>query len=268
MGSPMQLNTDKMLAEVDGGIGWVTYNNPARHNAISLEMWEAQGTILESFQNDDDVRAVVLRGAGGKAFVSGADISEFESKRATVEQREHYAHVSAHAGRWLGRLDKPLIAMIQGYCIGGGLATALAADVRFATPGSRFGIPAAKLGLGYDYGGIATLARLVGPSVARDILFSARFLDADEALRVGLINFVVEDDALESRVRDYAGLVCANAPLTVRLCKAAINEFERDPGERDLAKLEAMVNACFESEDYKEGRRAFMAKRRPNFRGA
>ena len=267
MGSrPLELKTDKMLAEVDGGIGWVTYNNPARHNAISLEMWQAQGTILESFQNDGDVRVVVLRGAGGKAFVSGADISEFESKRATAEQREHYARVSTEGSRWLTRLDKPLIAMIQGYCIGG--ATALAADVRFATPGSRFGIPAAKLGLGYDYGGIATLARLVGPSVARDILFSARFLDAQEALRAGLVNFVVEDDALEARVRDYAGLVSANAPLTVRLCKAAISEFERNPGEPNLAKLEAMVNACFESEDYKEGRRAFMEKRRPNFRGA
>ena len=268
MGSrPMQLNTDKMLAEVDAGIGWVTYNNPARHNAISLEMWEAQAAILECFQNDDDVRVVVLRGAGGKAFVSGADISEFETKRATVEQREHYANVSAASTRWLGKLDKPLIAMIQGYCVGGGLATALAADVRFATPGSRFGIPAAKLGLGYDYGGIAALARLVGPSVARDILFSARLLDADEALRVGLVNAVVEDDALEARVREYAGLVSANAPLTVRLCKAALNEFERNPDERDLARVRDMVDACFDSEDYKEGRRAFMEKRPPHFRG-
>ena len=215
----------------------------------------------------DDVRVVVLRGAGGKAFVSGADISEFESKRANAEQREHYANVSAAGNRWLSKLEKPLIAMIQGYCIGGGLATALAADVRFATPGSQFGIPAAKLGLGYGYGGVAALAGLVGPSVARDILFSARFLDAEEALRVGLINFVVEDDALEARVREYAGLVSANSPLTVRLCKAAVNEFERNPGERDLAKLREMVNACFDSEDYKEGRRAFMEKRRPNFRG-
>ena len=263
----MELRTDKMLAEVDDGIGWLTYNNPARHNAISLEMWEAQGTILERFQDDDDVRVVVLRGAGGKAFVSGADISEFESKRATPEQREHYANVSAAGSRWLSKLDKPLIAMIQGYCIGGGLATALAADVRFATPGSRFGIPAAKLGLGYDYGGIAALARLVGPSVARDILFSARLLDAEAALRVGLVNSVVEDDVIEARVREYAGLISANAPLTVRLCKAAVNEFERNPGERDLAKLDEMVAACFDSEDYREGRRAFMEKRRPRFRG-
>jgi enoyl-CoA hydratase len=263
----MELKTDKMLADVNDGIGWVTYNNPARRNAISLEMWEALGTILESFQHDDAVRVVVLRGAGGKAFVSGADISEFESKRANAEQREQYAKASANGNRWLRALEKPLIAMIQGYCIGGGLATALAADVRFATPGAQFGIPAAKLGLGYAYGGVATLARLVGPSVARDILFTARFLDAEEALRVGLINFVVEDDALEARVRDYARMISANAPLTVRACKAALKEFERNPADRDMAKLEAMVNACFDSEDYKEGRRAFMEKRTPQFRG-
>ena len=139
----MELKTDKMLADVDDGIGWVTYNNPARRNAISLEMWEALGTSLEHFQNDDDVRVVVLRGAGGKAFVSGADISEFESKRANAEQREQYGKASALGNRWLRILEKPLIAMIQGYCIGGGLATALAADVRFATPGSVLGIPAA-----------------------------------------------------------------------------------------------------------------------------
>lgn len=263
----MKLETDKMLAEVTDGIGWVTFNNPARRNAISLEMWEGLGTILEHFQSDDDVRVVVLKGAGGKAFVSGADISEFESKRATAEQREQYGKASARGNRWLRILDKPLIAMIQGYCIGGGLATALAADVRFATPGSKFGIPAAKLGLGYAYGGVAALARLVGPSTARDILFSARFLDAEEALRVGLINFIVDDEDLAARVREYAGLISANAPLTVRACKAAVNQFERDPGERDMHKLEAMVNACFDSDDYKEGRRAFMEKRTPNFRG-
>ena len=264
----MELETDKMLADVDDSIGWVTFNNPARRNAISLEMWEGLGTILESFQNDDDVRVVVLRGAGGKAFVSGADISEFESKRATAEQREQYGRASARGNRWLRILEKPLIAMIQGYCIGGGLATALAADMRFATPGSQFGIPAAKLGLGYGYAGVAALARLVGPSTARDILFTARFLDAEEASKVGLINFIVPDAELEARVREYARLISANAPLTVRACKAAINEFERNPADRDMEKLDVMVNACFDSEDYREGRRAFMEKRTANFRGA
>ena len=264
----MQLNTDKMIAEVDDGIGWGTFNNPARHNAVSLEMWQGLGVILESFQNDDAVRVVVLKGAGEKAFVSGADISEFDKKRGNAEQRDDYGRVSADAHRWLARLDKPLLAMIQGYCIGGGLATALGADIRIATDDSKFGIPAAKLGLGYGYEGLKTLADLVGPSSAKDILFTARFLDAEEALRIGLINSVVTREELEQTVRDYAAMIAANAPLTVKSAKAAVNEAMKDPDRRDLKTIRQMVDACFDSEDYKEGRKAFMEKRRPNFVGA
>jgi|TARA_B100000315_G_scaffold256614_1_gene302946 enoyl-CoA hydratase/carnithine racemase len=264
----MQLNTDKMIADVDDGIGWVTFNNPARHNAVSLEMWQGLGVILASFQKNDDVRVVVLKGAGEKAFVSGADISEFDKKRGTAEQRDEYGKVSADAHRWLARLDKPLLAMIQGYCIGGGLATALGADIRIATADSKFGIPAAKLGLGYGYEGLKTLADLVGPASAKDILFTARFLDAEEALRIGLINFVVSREELEQTVRDYAAMIAANAPLTVKAAKAAVNEAMKDPDRRDLESVRGQVNACFDSQDYKEGRRAFMEKRKPNFVGA
>lgn len=263
----MKLATEKILADVDQGIGWLTFNNPARRNAMSMEMWQGVGDALEAFQRDPAVRVVVLKGAGGRAFVSGADISEFDQHRATAEQRHEYAAINARGNGWLRRLEKPLVAMIEGFCIGGGLAVALAADVRFATPDSQFGIPAAKLGLGYDFGGLATLARLVGPSVARDILFSARFLDAEEALRTGLINRIVPAEQLESEVRSYAGLIAANAPLTVRAAKAALQEWERDPADRDLGRIEALVNACFDSEDYKEGRRAFAEKRKPGFVG-
>jgi enoyl-CoA hydratase len=263
----MKLSTDKILAEVEGGIGWLTFNNPARRNAMSMEMWQGLGDAFEAFQHDPAVRVVVMQGAGGRAFVSGADISEFDQHRASAEQRKEYAAINARGNRWLRQMDKPLIAMIQGYCIGGGLATALAADVRIATPASQFGIPAAKLGLGYDFGSVATLARIVGPSVARDILFSARFLTAEEALRVGLINRIVEEDALEAEVRAYAALISANAPLTIRAIKAALQEWDRNPADRDLGRVEALVNACFDSEDYKEGRRAFAEKRTPAFRG-
>lgn len=263
----MQLNTTKMLARVEDGIGWITFNNPDRRNAISLEMWEGLGTILESFQYNDDVRVVIMKGAGDKAFVSGADISEFDSKRGNAVQKKQYGEISANANRWLGKLDKPLIAMIQGFCIGGGLATALAADVRIATDDSTFGIPAAKLGLGYDYSGLKILSDLVGPSRAKDIMFTARFLDADEALRIGLVNFVVTRDELEQKVKDYAGLIAVNAPLTVKAAKAAVNEAMKDADKRDLATVNAMVNTCFDSEDYKEGRRAFMEKRMPRFVG-
>ena len=263
----MRLKTDKMLADVRDGIGWITFNNPARRNAISLEMWEGLGTILEAFQGDAQVRVVVMKGAGDKAFVSGADISEFDSKRGNAAQKKQYGQASAKANRWLTRIDKPLIAMIQGYCIGGGLATALGADIRFATPDSKFGIPAAKLGLGYDYGGLYTLSSIVGPARAKDIMFSARFMDADEALKMGLINFLVPAEELEQRVIDYALLVVGNAPLTVKAAKAAINEAVKDTQNRDLAGVEALVNECFDSEDYKEGRRAFMEKRQADFKG-
>ncbi len=263
----MELNTNKMLASVEDGIGWITFNSPERRNAISLEMWEGLGVILESFQADDDVRVVVMLGAGDKAFVSGADISEFDTKRGTAEQKASYAKISANANRWLTKLDKPLIAMIQGFCIGGGLATALAADIRFATPDSTFGIPAAKLGLGYDYGGLVRLCDLVGPARAKDIMFSARFMDADEALAMGLINRICPADQLEKDVREYAALVAANAPLTVKAAKAAINEAMKDPGSRKLDAINQMVDACFDSDDYKEGRRAFMEKRKPRFEG-
>lgn len=263
----LTLATTKIIAEVDGHIGWLTFNQPEKRNAMSIEMWQGLGDALEQFQHDDAVRVVVMKGAGSKAFVSGADISEFEQHRATAEQKAQYGAITARGNKWLRKFDKPLIAMIQGFCIGGGLATALGADVRIATPGSVFGIPAARLGLGYDYAGLATLARLVGPSSARDILLSARFLDADEALRIGLINRIVGEDQLEAEVRAYAGLIAKNAPMTIRAAKAALNEWERDPADRDLARVEALVNACFDSDDYAEGRRAFAEKRKPEFRG-
>ena len=177
----IELKTNKIIAEIADHVGWLTFNSPARRNAVSLEMWQGIGDALEIFQHDVQVRVVVMQGAGGKAFVSGADISEFDAQRANAQQRQQYADIAARGGRWLAQIDKPLIAMIQGFCIGGGLGIALNADIRFATPASRFGIPAAKLGLGYEYAGLANLARLIGPSSARDILFSARFLDADEA---------------------------------------------------------------------------------------
>ena len=263
----IELKTQKILADVDGGIGWLTFNHPERRNAVSLEMWQGIGDALEAFQKDAAVRVVVMRGAGGKSFVSGADISEFDQHRANAHQRKQYAEISGRGHHWLAHFEKPLLALIQGYCIGGGLAISLSADVRFATPDSVFGIPAAKLGLGYEYAGTAALARLVGPSAARDILFSARFLEADEALRIGLINFVVSDEEIEARVRAYADTISRNAPLTIRAAKASLNAFERYSdlaAARDVAPL---VDACFESDDYKEGRRAFAEKRKPDFRG-
>jgi enoyl-CoA hydratase len=264
---PVPLDTHKILARVDAdGVGWITFNHPERRNAMSLEMWQGLGDAAQALQHDAQVRVVVMHGAGGKSFAAGADISEFDQHRANAEQKKRYGEIASRAHVGLAALSKPLIAMVEGFCIGGGLALALAADVRFATRGSSFGIPAAKLGLGYDYEGLAALARLVGPSAAKDMLFSARFLQADEALRLGLINFCVDDGELEPQVRAYARRIAANAPLTVHAAKAAVRVFERYSAQ-DAREVATLVDRCFDSEDYREGRRAFLEKRPPQFHG-
>jgi len=263
----LDTGTERLRAEVADGVGWITFNHPARHNAMSLAMWTGLGVAAEAFALDPAVRVVVLRGAGGRAFVSGADISEFEAHRADAAQKQRYDEIAARGHRALAALATPVIAMIQGHCIGGGLALALSADLRIAAADARFAIPAARLGLGYDYRGVAALARLVGPSVAKDILFSARTLLADEALRLGLVNAVVDPDRLEEHVRQYAARVAGNAPLTVRAAKAAVQAFERYADAQDVPELARMVARCFDSDDYREGRRAFMAKRQPVFVG-
>jgi enoyl-CoA hydratase/carnithine racemase len=261
------LATAKIIAEVDDGVGWLRINQPERRNAISLEMWQGLADATAAFEADDAVRVVVIHGVGGQSFAAGADISEFERVRANAEQKQRYGEISARGQNGLANLTKPLIAMIQGFCIGGGLAIALQADLRFAAEGSRFAIPAARLGLGYEYAGLATLARLVGPSAAKDILFSARQLQTDEALRLGLVNVVCSADALPGRVADYAATIAANAPLTVRAAKAALRVFERYSQRAEADEVDAMVNRCFDSDDYREGRRAFMEKRVPRFTG-
>lgn len=261
------LGTGRILARVEDGIGWIIFNHAERRNAMSLDMWTGLGIAAEAFQQDADVRVVVLRGAGGKAFVSGADISEFEARRADAAQKKEYDQVAARGHQGLANLGKPLIALIEGYCVGGGLALALAADVRFATTDARFAIPAARLGLGYDYGGVAALARLVGPSVAKDILFSARFIESDEALRLGLVNFAADAARIEDEVRAYAARIAANAPLTVNAAKAAVRLFEHYTDTAEAAGISELVARCFDSADYKEGRAAFLAKRPPRFKG-
>ena len=261
---PMTL---KMLAEKDGAIGRLIFNNPARHNAVSLEMWQAVAQIMDDFEHDDAIRVIVVSGAGGKAFVSGADISEFKERRATEEAAAAYARISESARVKLTDTLKPTIAMIRGYCIGGGLATALACDIRIAAEGSKFGIPAAKLGLGYAYDGIKKLIDMVGPAFAREIFYTARQFTAEEALAMGLINRLVPDGELESYVNNYCSVIAANAPLTVKSAKVAVREALKPESERNLDLCKRLVAECFASEDYAEGRTAFMEKRRPVFKG-
>jgi enoyl-CoA hydratase len=259
--------TDKMLSRKDGGIGYVIFNNPERHNAVSMEMWAATGDILEGFRDDPEVRVVVLTGAGGKAFVSGADISKFGAERASEEGIAKYNATTERAFSAVHEFPKPTIAMIRGYCIGGGMALATCCDMRIATPGSKFGIPAAKLGLGYDHKGIRRLMDVVGPSFAKEIFFTARQFDAEEARRMGFVNRVVTDPELENYVKNYGDTIAANAPLTIGAAKHAISELLKDEDERDIDSVVAAVKRCFDSKDYIEGRTAFMEKRKPSFKG-
>jgi enoyl-CoA hydratase/carnithine racemase len=259
--------TSKMLFEKDGAVGRIIFNNPARHNAVSLDMWEAVGRIMDDFDNDDAIRVIVVTGAGGKAFVSGADISEFKEKRANEEAAAAYSKISEASRMKLQNTLKPTIAMIRGYCIGGGLATALSCDIRIAAEGSRFGIPAAKLGLGYAYDGIKKLINLVGPAFAQEIFYTARQFTAEEALQMGLINRLVPGDELETYVKSYCDTIAANAPLTIRAAKQIVREALKDESQRDMALCARVVAECFASEDYTEGRTAFMEKRRPVFKG-
>ena len=259
--------TEQMIAETEGGIGWMTFNNPARHNAVTYEMWEAIPKIIEHFVADPAVRVIVLKGAGERAFVAGADISQFEQKRGTADAIKIYNAATMQANQSLEEAGKPTIAMVNGYCIGGGLAIAASCDLRLAAEGSTFGIPAAKLGLGYDFGGVRKLVHLVGPSFTKEIFYTARTFNTDEALAMGLINRVQPRERLEAYVRDYAQVISGNAPLTIRAVKTSVREALKDPEQRDMTTVREQIAACLASSDYQEGRRAFMEKRPPKFQG-
>jgi enoyl-CoA hydratase/carnithine racemase len=259
--------TDKLLVEVADEIAVVTFNNPAKRNALSAEIRAALPGVLAELDADTGVRVLIVTGAGDKAFASGADISEFGEQRTAPEARAQYDRgQAAIASAWAG-LSKPVIAMIRGFCMGGGLLTALQADIRIASDDSQFGIPAARLGLGYAFGGVTTLMSLVGPAYAAEILLSARRFSAAEALRMGLVNRVVPAADLREEVMTLAVSIAGNAPLTVAAAKAAIRTALRPPEVRDMARVEAMIEACFQSADYREGQLAFAEKRPPAFIG-
>ena len=259
--------TDKMIAEKDGAIGWITFNNPERRNAVSMAMWEALGDIVGDYAADGAIRVIVLKGAGDKAFVSGADISEFEEKRSSPETTKAYHEVSARANEALRHVGKPTIAMIRGFCVGGGVSVAIGCDLRIASDNSRFGVPAAKLGLGYEYDGVKRLVDVVGPAFAKEIFYTARQFSAAEALAMGLVNRMLPDAELEAYVRETAASIAANAPLTVGSIKTIVDEAVKDESARNMAMCQQVVDRCFNSEDYVEGRTAFMQKRKPMFRG-
>ena len=258
--------TNKILTSQDNAIARIIFNQPEKRNAVSLEMWEAVETALDQYATDDNVRILILSGAGGKAFVSGADISKFESERASADGVARYNATTARVYDKVADFPKPVIAQINGFCVGGGVALAVCCDLRICGESSQFAIPAARLGLGYGYAGISRLAALVGPSFTKEIFFTAGRFEAESARVMGLVNRVVPDDQVEQFCLDYAKTISENAPMTVNSVKFITNQTVVRESERDLRKCDALVAACFASEDYIEGRRAFMEKRKPEFK--
>jgi enoyl-CoA hydratase len=257
----------RIHVETEAPIGWLVVHHPARRNAVSLEMWRAIPAAAAALDADPAVRVVVVRGAGEEAFVSGADISEFARTRTGARAAQSYEDDGVAAFTAIAHITKPVLAMIHGYCVGGGMALALSTDLRYAADDAELAIPAARLGLGYHDTGLDALVRLVGPSVAKEVLFTARRFRADEALARGLVNEVVAKAGLEARVRAVAATIAENAPLTLRSAKLVIGELARSEAARDREAMRRSILACFESEDYREGVEAFLAKRKPSFQG-
>lgn len=262
-----QSPTERIQVWLEAATLHIRFNNPARHNALSVDMWEAIPALLAQAEGDERVRLVAFSGAGEKAFASGADISQFEDMRAAREAVSRYEVIAENALMGIHRFSKPTLACIRGYCIGGGVNVAISCDLRIASSDSVFSIPAARLGLGYRYSAMKNLVDLIGPGAAKDLFFSARKIDAEEARSMGLIARVCAPEALAALLADYTTALAANAPLTVRAGKAIIAEMLKPSPEIDFELCQNLIRGCFESEDYAEGRRAFMEKRKPVFSG-
>jgi enoyl-CoA hydratase/carnithine racemase len=259
-------NTAQVHVSIEEGVGWIVLDNPGKYNAISLSMWRTMGQALADFVADDAVRCIVLRGQGDQAFCSGADISQFETVRSGPEASDDYDRTTEEVMRQVRSAVKPTIAMIRGFCLGGGVALAMCCDMRFAAVGARFGIPAARLGIGYRYSAVKALTNLVGPAQAKQILFAGERFPAEEAARIGLINELLAPEQLDERVRTIAGTIARNAPLSIASAKYAVATAVGDPGH-DTGRCRELEKICVASDDHKEGRRAFMEKRSPVFRG-
>ena len=262
-----QSPTERVQSWLDGSTLHIRFNNMARHNALSVDMWEAVPQLLAPAENDERVRLVVFSGAGDKAFVSGADISQFEDMRAAREAVTRYEAMAEAALTGISSFSKPTLACIRGWCIGGGVNVAISCDLRIAASDSVFSIPAARLGLGYRYSAMKNLVDLVGPGAAKDLFFTARRIDAAEAKAIGLVSRVCEPEQLPALLGEYTGAIAVNAPLTIRTAKAIMGEILKPSPDLDMDLCTRMIRGCFDSADYAEGRKAFMEKRKPAFTG-
>ncbi len=259
--------TEKLIAEKKGPVGWITFNQPEKRNAVSVDMWEAIPKVLQRFAEDNEVRVIALKGAGDKAVVSGADISQFEKQRSGPEAVQYYEEIAEGAQLMLHNFPKPTVAVLRGYTLGAGVNIALCCDLRIAADDSKIGIPAARMGLGYRASATKNLVDIIGPANAREMLITARQIPAAEALAMGLVNRVVPVAELDQSADELLATIGANAPITMATAKFIIQEVLKSPAGFDAAACKAAVKHCFESADYKEGRSAFMETRKPQFQG-
>ena len=257
----------RIVGRIDGAIGWLVIDNPERRNAVALSMWKAIPEVVAGLDAHPDVRVIIIRGAGEVAFVAGADISEFAETRKDAAHALAYEELNGAAYAALRHAHKPTLAMIHGFCMGGGMGLAVAADMRLAADNAVFAIPAARLGVGYPPDGIRDAVKLIGPARAKDLFFTARRVDHAEALAIGLVDRVLPAAELEAETRALAATIAANAPLSIIAAKAAIDAVSGDPATADYERVRALTNTCFDSADFAEGRTAFMEKRKPVFQG-
>ncbi len=258
----MSLHVEKRDA-----VGWIVFDQPKRRNAINGAMWRGIPPAMARFSEDPDVRCVAFRGAGNEAFSAGADISEFEANRSRSEAVGEYDDLLDRVLHSIQGSLKPSVAVIYGYCLGGGLEIALACDLRYCAASAQFGIPAAKLGLAYNVEGHKRLLETVGHSRAREIMFLGRRYNAEEALAMGIVHKVLPTESLEGFVTDVLQDLVDNAPLSIANSKTIIEEYVKSLGTPDAARMRSAIERCAKSEDYREGRRAFMEKRKPRFTG-
>jgi enoyl-CoA hydratase/carnithine racemase len=256
-----------LRVEKRGAVGWIVFDQPARRNAINGAMWRGIAPAVKQFDADAEVRCVAFRGVGVEAFSAGADISEFEKTRAATESVGEYDGLLDQVLHSIQDSRKPSVAMIYGYCLGGGLEIALACDLRYCAASAQFGIPAAKLGLAYNVEGHKRLLETVGHARAREIMFLGRRYDAEQALAMGLVHRVLPSDALETFAGEVLQTLCENAPLSIANTKTILEEYVKSGGTPDARRMREAMERCARSEDYREGRRAFMEKRKPRFTG-
>ncbi len=256
-----------ILTRVEGGVHWLILNQPEKRNAISLDMSMRGLEFVEAFAADETARVLIIRGAGEAAFNAGADISEFAERRNNAEAAAEYAAISTRFYDAIATVEKATIAMIHGYCMGGGVALAASCDLRFCSDDAVFAIPAARLGIGYRVDFTRRITDLIGPAFMKEMLYSARRYNAGEAAGLRLVNRVIAKAGLEDYVRNFAATIADNAPLTVRATKVVVNELMKDSGARDLDHCQTVISACADSDDFKNARQAFMEKRKPVFTG-